>query len=101
MILSAVKAMTVLQRQIWWFGSFAVLLFTTLVTIFRLPYRASLVHILLPLIITYGWVRFVIVIWKPLYREEVSPGWCVALLFAAFGVFFMLVIVYRVTSGDW
>ena len=34
-----------------------------------------------------------------LYREKVSPGWYVALLFAVFGIFFMLSIVYRVASG--
>jgi lysylphosphatidylglycerol synthetase-like protein (DUF2156 family) len=91
--------MTVVQRQIWWLGLFLLLLGTTVATLFWLPYRASLLHVVLPLLVVYGWVRFVFVIWKPLYREQVSPGWSVVLFFAGFGIFFMLGIVYRVASG--
>jgi hypothetical protein len=91
--------MTVVQRQIWWLGTFALLLSTTVATLFLLPYRASSLHVILPLLLTYGWVRFMVVIWKPLYREQVSPGCCVVMLFAAFGIFFMLGIVYRVAVG--
>jgi hypothetical protein len=92
-------AMTAVQRQIWWLGSFVLLLVATGGVFFWLPYRVSLLHVIVPVLLAYGWVRFVIVIWKPLYREQVSPGWSVALLFAAFGVFYMLMMVYKVVSG--
>jgi hypothetical protein len=91
--------MTIVQRQVWWLGSLALLLITTGVMVFWLPFRASVLHVVLPLVVVYGWVRFVTIIWKPLYREQVSPGWCVALLFAAFGIFHMLMIVYKVATG--
>jgi hypothetical protein len=91
--------MTVVQRQLWWLGWFLVLLVATVGTLFRLPYHASLLHVVVPLLLTYGWVRFVFTIWKPLYREEVTPGWSVTLFFAGFAIYFMLGMVYRVASG--
>ena len=92
--------MSLLQRQIWWLGWFGALLFATVGALFWLPFRASWPHVVVPLVVTYGWVRFLVVIWNPLYREQVSPGWSVTLLFAGFGIFFMLGIVYRVASGQ-
>lgn len=78
---------------------FAILLFASVATLFWLPFPPSLLHVVLPLLVIYGWARFVVVIWQPLYREKVSPGWSVTLLFAGFGIFFMLTMVYRVSQG--
>jgi len=43
-----------------------------------------------PILLAYAWIRFCIMIWKPLYRQEVSPGWSLGLLFAFFAVIFLL-----------
>ena len=91
--------MTLMQRQLWWLGLFAALLGATAAMVFWVPYRTSLFYAVVPLVLTYGWVRFVITIWKPLYRQDVSPGWSVTLFFAGFGVFFLFGIVYRVAIG--
>ena len=79
----------------WWLGFFALLLAATGGVFLGLPYELSIYHVALPLLIAYGWIRFLMVIWTPLYREEVSPGWSVALLFAAFGIFFLLGGAYK------
>jgi hypothetical protein len=50
--------------------------------------------VLSPLVLIYLWARFCIWIWKPLYRQEVSPGWCLALLFAFFSVVFLIQISF-------
>jgi hypothetical protein len=92
--------MTMVQRQIWWFGLFLVLLVGSGGLFFWLPHRVSVLHIVAPALLAYGWLRFILIIWKPLYKQEVSPGWCVTLLFAAFGIFFMLMSLYRVASDE-
>jgi len=91
--------MTTAHRQIVWFVYLLFLLIATLgvLTSFRHVAAVSGLTVgalLSPLVLVYAWVRFCVWLWKPLYRQEVSPGWCLALLFAFFAVVFLVQIGY-------
>ena len=87
--------MTVVQRQIVWFAYLLPLFLVTLGVLTSVRYLAAvsaltLTTALSPLVLIYAWVRFCVAIWRPLYRQEVSPGWSLALLFAFFAVVFLI-----------
>ena len=91
--------MTSVQRQSVWFAYVLLLLIATLGVLISVRHVAaasalSVGIVLSPLILIYAWARFCVWIWKPLYRQEVSPGWCLALLFALFSVVFLIQISY-------
>ena len=79
---------------------FVVLLVASSGLFLWLPRRIPVLFVVVPALLGYGWVRFVVLIWKPVYKQEVSPGWSVTLLFAAFGIFFMLMALYRAACGE-
>lgn len=95
--------MTSVQRQIVWFVYVLFLLMATLGVLTSVRDVAAVSSltvdiVLFPLVLIYLWVRFCIWIWKPLYREEVSPGWSLALLFAFFAVVFLIQISYFIVQ---
>ena len=91
--------MTTAHRQIVWFVYLFFLLIATLGVLTGVRHVAAVSGltvgtVLSPLVLVYAWVRFCVWLWKPLYRQEVSPGWCLALLFAFFAVVFLVQIGY-------
>src|SRR5579859_1775479 len=91
--------MTNVQRQVVWLGYLLFLLLATLGVLTSVRHVAGVSGLtaglaLSPLVLIYAWVRFCVWLWKPLSRQEVSPGWCLALLFAFFAVVFLVQIGY-------
>jgi hypothetical protein len=87
--------MSIAHRQFLWLACVVSLLLATLGVLASARHLAGLsaftvAFTLGPLLLTYGWIRFCTVIWRPLYQQEVSPGWCLVLLFAFFAVIFLL-----------
>jgi hypothetical protein len=91
--------MTVVQRQFLWLAYALLLLLATLGVMTSAWHVVGLsgftvVCALIPWVLAYGWIRLCMVIWKPLYRQDVSPGWCLALLFGFFAVIFLSRVGY-------
>ncbi len=84
------------KRQVLWLCYLVVLLAITYFGGFVFPGRSISEQFRMPLafvislLLAYAWVRFCVLIWRPLYHGEVSPGWCLALLAAGFSIFFQL-----------
>ena len=92
-------SLTSTQKQVLWLAYVLFLLMATLGLLTSVRHIAAVSGltvdvVLSPLILIYLWARFCIWIWKPLYRQEVSPGWSLALLFAFFSVVFLIQISY-------
>ena len=93
--------MSVLQRQFVWFTCLVVLLVATW---FSIPGSSFVWRgnvgvagaLVFSLLLAYAWVKFCIVMWRPLYRHEVSPGWCVVLLTAFFAVVFQIIKMWSI-----
>src|SRR6266481_341497 len=94
--------MSVVQRQFVWLMCLIVLLVATWISLPGSSFlwrwgRAGVAGgFAFSLLLAYAWVRFCIVMWRPLYRHEVSPGWCVALLTAFFAVVLQVIRVWSV-----
>jgi hypothetical protein len=87
--------MTATRRQVAWFAYLVLLFLVTLgvltsVRDLAMVSALTVTVALSPLVLIYAWVRFCVTIWRPLYRQEVSPGWCLVLLFAFFAVIFLI-----------
>jgi len=79
--------MSLIQRQLLWLAWGLFLVVATSGVVMGVGRRVwPLVYVFEVAVLIYAWVRLCAVIWKPLYHGEVSPGWCLALLFAFFGV---------------
>jgi hypothetical protein len=90
-----------LKRQILWLGCLLFLLLGT----FCFPFHAvadwlressAPVVFAGSLLLAYAWIRFCIVLWKPLYHQEVSPGWVMVLPAALFAVIFLLMRMFYI-----